>query len=266
MDVEYYTKNIHDEQENDIIISMKFKKLLFSLLILPSLFTSCSKEDEGEAFLKNAECFEGKINQVVEGNIQTVKNLLNLNINFLVYFHKPECYWCDKFQPILDDFLKKSETLVVDVPYDSINAFSMELGSYFFAQESISFPYLAIANGLKQVERVNNTNYMQTKNVFENYMESRIKKSTIYYSYSELQKFENTCEFTHISLQKSSISVLTTFSQKVKNIALNSTKNSIISFEEKDGINLIKYDSNFIEKEKAQILIDTEPSIIENFF
>lgn len=245
---------------------MKLKKLLLSLLILPSLLTGCSKEDKGEVFLSNSVCFEGKTNQVIEGNVQTVKNLLNLNVNFLVYFHKPECYWCDKFEPILNDFLATSETLVVDVPYETLNNFSQEFGTFFFPEQSITFPYLAIANGLKQVERVNNDSYMQTKKVFENYMESRIKKSSIYFKDSSLEKFENTREFTHISLQKSNISAVTTFTQKVKNVAINSAKNTIISFEEEAGLNLTKYEPNFLAKEKAQILIDTEPSIIENFF
>ncbi len=249
---------------------MKLLKKIFPLVLITPTLVSCSPKENGMTCLSNANYFFKELvngeSKTLTGTIENVRTLMDLNIPFVIYFHKTDCYWCDKFAPIMDDYLSNYETLVVDIPYEILTSFISEFGSYYFEDEKISFPYVGIAKGYDKCKRIENDKYMQTKSTFKKYMTSELKNSQIYYADSSIENCKNTRDFTYISLKNTDKNSLNLYSTKIQEIAVDSSKNIVISSQDSNGLELMKIGTNFEIKEKAQISNETEPDLINNFF
>lgn len=249
---------------------MNLLKKILPIILVSSSLCGCAPKEKGMTCLSNANFFfEEKVNgnqKTLTGTIDNIKALMDLNIPFLIYLHKPNCVWCDKFAPILDEYLSNYETLVVDVPYEILTQFAQQFGTYYFENNQINFPYLGIVKGYNKCKHVENEKYMQTKLAFQNYMTSELKNSQLYYSDSSIENCKNIQEFTYISLKNTDKTSLNLYSTKVQEIALDSSKNIVISTANSTGLELIKIDKNHEVKEKTQITNESEPDLILEFF
>lgn len=249
---------------------MAFKKIVLLAAVTPLVLGGCTKEEDKEIFLSNYHYLETVLpeekDRVITSNIVNVKEMLNLSISFFVYFHKPDCYWCEQFSPILNDYLTTHETLVVDVPYESIWDFKKEFGNLISIDESFSFPYFGVMHGTKQCEKVANDQYMQTSKVFTNYMEKRVKKTHIYYSDKNEKSVKNNRKISNISINTNEKSSLDLYNQKVYSVAIQSKADILITGRDESGLFLQAIDENQTVKEKTQVTNETESSTIQRYF
>lgn len=249
---------------------MALRKLALLTLITPLLLTGCKKEEDKEIFLSNYHYLETVLpeekDRVIEGNIKNVKSLLNLSISFLVYFHKPECYWCEQFAPILNEYLEKHETLVVDIPYENIFEFRDAFSDVITIDSSFSFPYLGIMHGKQKCEKIPNDQYMQTSNAFTNYMENRVKKTHIYYADINEKNVKNNRKISNISINTEDKNAVELYNKKVYSCVTQSSADILITTNSEEGLVLQAIDENQTVKEKTLVTNETESSSIERYF
>lgn len=249
---------------------MGFRKASLLFLITPLLLSGCNNEENKEVFLSNYHYLETILpeekDRILEGNIENVKQMMTTNISFLIYFHKPDCYWCEKFEPILNSYVSKHETLVIDFPYENISEFKSNFSDVINFDSTFTFPYLGVMHGSKPCERISNESYMQTENVFVNYMESRVKKTHIYYSDKSQKNVKNTRKISSISLDHTDKTAVSLYNTKVYPSLTKSKADILFTCVEEAGLTLSAIDENQIVKEKTQVNNETESNQIERFF
>lgn len=212
---------------------MKMKKFALILLLIPSLLCSCNNDKGDEIFLLNGDCYLGEENSIVEMEESDIKSLMKLNTNFVLYLSKSSCHWCEEFAPIMSDYVSNHETLVVSPKNEISEEFKVQL----FQDETPSFPYVAIVKG-NEIKKVDNDQYMQTKNVFNKYMNSLKKKSNFYFSTKLPENPENLRQMCHILINTKIENDFKIFNEKIKDRALNSDTITLLNFDN-------SYDSQF---------------------
>lgn len=231
-----------------------------------SVLSGCSKTNDKLLCLSNINDFyEEKIDDdFLVGTNESIRNLMDTKLGFILYIHDDNCSSCKNFEPIISEFSKKNANLIVEVPISNIYSFQDEFKNEFFNDEELTLPYVSIIKG-NEFERVNNQKYMKTENAFKNYIHSKCRLENIFYTTQNLESLKNSKQFTHILLKNTDKTSMNLYSTNVLSHIENS-KNNIVLTPNNIEFEIAQVDANYKVKEKIQVTEETESNQIAKFF
>lgn len=252
---------------------MQIKRFLLILGLVPTVLSSCNDENKtlliaNPNFLFNEKIEENEI--FVEGNLKNFDDIINTDLNFIVFFSNKDCAPCERFLPIIKEYAINSHALVINVDirenYDVIEAY----GEMFYEPNAKGkilpdAPRLMVAKGNGSVYKVNNGSYMQTYKAFSNHMNSKFKPSNISYFTEEITgKSWINKEFTYLKYINNDA-----YTNKVKPMLKNVKKETIISKSNGTmNVSIIGRNENgeLYTKKASEITSETPQSILDEFF
>ena len=234
--------------------------------MLATLLTGCSKTDNKILSLSKINSFyhQNVDEEFLNGTNETIRNLIDTNIGFILYVHEEDCSSCKSFSPIISEFSKKNENLIVEVSSANINQFYNEFKNDFFVDSEFTLPYVSIIKGDECIH-VDNDKFMKTKNAFTNYIHSKCKTKEVFFTNKNIESFKNTAQFTHILMKNTDKTSVNLYLTKILPL-IEKTKNNIIISPNNFEFEIAQIDISHQMKEKIQITSETESNQISKFF
>lgn len=207
-------------------------------------------------------------------NKDEIDELLNLGIPFIVYLTNDTCSHCQRFKPIMDEWVKNEAHFVVRLSGDDAENINFYYNGLFEREnlngdKNLSFPTVGIMKSKTEFDIINNQKYMQTKSAFMYYMNKTYETSNVYYTKNNVFNDEIKKEYTYISYMQD-MSNISLYNDKLKNKIIASNNYIVISPYNADSLEIgkMKYNDqnkNYLE-EITTINADTSLDSLNKYF
>lgn len=229
---------------------MQFKKTLLLFGLTAAALSGCNDADKTFLLANSNYTLYGDLigsPLFVETNVDDFTNLYNSNLNFIVMFSEDGCPACERFTPIIEEYVKETHQLVVNVTGNNKYSILEKFKDKFFPDENILNPSIFIKEKGDEIYKVNYSSYMITYRAFKRHMDSRYKTSKCAYFCPEIPgKSPIISNYTYVSFTGNS-----TFRTKLSDKLLSTEKNVIV-----ESNNEANYLTNFVKNSDGNFEIE----------
>lgn len=255
-----------------------FKKFISLMFLAVASLASCSSfGDENKTVL--ASNFDNYLNesntQFAKPDVEEITTNLNIGANFLIYFSETGCGACEKFKPIITNYLRDKNPLIynfdVSADREELKQLQNLYGDKFF-EKNESNNYVVLTPSLYVVSEgsinvVNYSSYMQKETAFNNYMNSRYRTNNLYFIKGNvLDKKIKSSEFLNVSFDFMNSNQVEIYKDKIVPNYRTTGKQVVVSNIKDESKISLKVIKNKVIKKNIEINQQTADEIIKEVF
>ena len=215
---------------------MKKIRLVLSLAFMTSLLGGCSSFNGEAPAIKNGDLIYPLSDdpyRLRDVSFETLDNVIESSGDYIVLFSQKGCSSCVEFKPVIEQYIKETNQLVLHYEVSNSDFISEFLPKYkdtFFPNGEIFTPSLFVASKGNTPERMSN-NMFKTALMLKNLMKDKVYETEVYSftRFTPLKNFiEKTSEFDLYAYDQSDEDHVSAYNSFVRENILKSTRKSAI--------------------------------------
>ena len=246
---------------------MKLRKFTFLILLSTPLLSGCGKQGDTPLLLNSDYLLYGDVSEnhlYYQPTLEEFDNLYNSNLNYIILFSEDGCTACDRFKPIIEEYILDTHYFVVKVDGNDRAKIENKYRDVFFKENNIKYPSLIVKENSDNFYNVDYSSYMRTYRVFSRHMKSRYKTSKCAYFCGEISgKSPIISDFTLVNFESNDV-----FKNRISSKLLNTEKNVLIKSNfNKNSMTVFEKnsDNQFVVKMNTEIDEKLDDETIEKY-